>query len=87
MDGFWRFDSKQGHYSSVLISKSGRPLKASTILCVWRRNDMKAKCHNMEKKEAVFSNQYLCGGKIIESFIPTCEEDGFTLCSGNGKYG
>ena len=21
MDGFWRFDSKQGHYSSVLISK------------------------------------------------------------------
>ena len=40
---------------------------------------MKAKCHNMEKKEAVFSNQYLCGGKIIESFIPTCEEDGFTL--------
>ena len=40
---------------------------------------MKAKCHNMEKKDAVFSNAYLCGGKIIESFIPTCEEDGFTL--------
>ena len=40
---------------------------------------MKAKCHNMEKKEAVFSKEYLCGGKIIESFIPTCEEDGFTL--------
>lgn len=40
---------------------------------------MKAKCHNMEKKDAVFSNEHLCGGKIIESFIPTCEEDGFTL--------
>lgn len=54
MDGFWRFDSKQGHYSSVLISKSGRPLKVLTILYVWRRNGMKAKCHNMEKKDAVF---------------------------------
>lgn len=40
---------------------------------------MKAKCHNMEQKDAVFSKEYLCGGKIIESFIPTCEEDGFTL--------
>lgn len=40
---------------------------------------MKAKCHNMEKKDAVFSNEHLCGGKIIESFIPTCEEDGFTI--------
>lgn len=40
---------------------------------------MKAKCHNMEKKDAVFSKEHLCGGKIIESFIPTCEEDGFTL--------
>lgn len=40
---------------------------------------MKAKCRNMEKKEAIFSNEHLCGGKIIESFIPTCEEDGFTL--------
>lgn len=40
---------------------------------------MKAKCHNMEKKDAVFSKEYFCGGKIIESFIPTCEEDGFTL--------
>lgn len=40
---------------------------------------MKAKCHNMEKKDTVFSKEYLCGGKIIESFIPTCEEDGFTL--------
>lgn len=40
---------------------------------------MKAKCHNIEKKDAVFSKEHLCGGKIIESFIPTCEEDGFTL--------
>lgn len=40
---------------------------------------MKAKCHNMEKKGSVFSKEHLCGGKIIESFIPTCEEDGFTL--------
>ena len=32
---------------------------------------MKAKCHNMEKKDAVFSKEHLCGGKIIESFIPT----------------
>lgn len=40
---------------------------------------MKAKCHNMEKKDAVFSKEHLCGGKIIESFISTCEEDGFTL--------
>lgn len=40
---------------------------------------MKVKCHNMEKEEAVFSKEHLCGGKIIESFIPTCEEDGFTL--------
>lgn len=40
---------------------------------------MKAKCHNMEKKDAVFSKEHLCGGKIIESFIPTCEEDGFTI--------
>ena len=40
---------------------------------------MKAKCHNMEKKDAVCYKEHLCGGKIIESFIPTCEEDGFTL--------
>ena len=40
---------------------------------------MKAKCHNMEKKDAVFSKEHLSGGKIIESFIPTCEEDGLTL--------
>lgn len=40
---------------------------------------MKVKCHNMEKKEAVFSKEHLCGGKIIESFIPTCEEEGFAL--------
>lgn len=44
---------------------------------------MKAKCHNMEKHDAIFSNAYLCGGKIIESFIPTCEEDGFTLLQRN----
>lgn len=28
---------------------------------------MKAKCHNMEKKDAVFSKEHLCGGKIIET--------------------
>lgn len=47
---------------------------------------MKAKCHNMEKKDAVFSNEHLCGGKIIESFIPTCEEDGFTLLQRKREY-
>lgn len=40
---------------------------------------MGLRCYNMEKKSPILQKGLLCGGKIIESFIPTCEEDGFTL--------